>query len=359
MANGGDAVEIARTLVILGLLVAILSPFFGIVIDLVGGTTPQVKTVEDPGIDSFVDVPGDLSLTDSTRVEATLENAIFFDGNDTVDVSEPGNITNSSWTICSTVQLGHDTNLNATYDVVAYENESILIQYDAGEWAAYYDNGTHDGRAVIDAPSPRGTSGGLLSSGDPLTSICGRYNDSSNELVVTRDGSVSSPVALTSSTAVRNVSWQWVGSQDEVRIFNRSTTNATITSYADDPIRPQPNTDRVARFMFDEGDGSTTTVYFADVTASIGGAEWAEGVTAPGLSEGTDYELADTPLRVKVLSGGYLEGAPAIWVIRPGGGVFATVIDTVLNLGASSLVIIALATVLLGARVVINEFDGF
>lgn len=359
MVTRDEAVEIARTLVILGLFIAILSPFFGVVVDLVGGTTNQVRTVDNPTTDVFVDVPGDLSLTDSTRAEATLGNALFFDGNDTVTAPEPSNITNGSWTICSTVQLGDDTNLNATYDIVAYDNESILLQYDAGEWAAYYNNGTHDGMASIDAPTPRGTSGGLLSSGDPFTSVCGRYDATENELVIARDDTFSNPVALTASTTGRNVSWEWVGRQDEVRLFNRSTANSTITSYAADPIRPQPNTDRVARFMFDEGEGTTTIVYFAGVTASIDGAEWTDGVNAPDLSKGIDYELADEPLRIKVLSGGYLDGAPVVWVIRPQGGPFAAVLGIVMNIGASSLVIIGVAVILLAGAAAMDEFRGF
>lgn len=353
MSAGDDIIgTVGRYILILGTLAIVLGAFLGAGITAMGG----IGTVPvEPTTGSFVNVSGDITYSDGIAVRATLENALLFDGNSAVTAPAPQNLSKGSWTICTTAELGDGTNLDATYDLVAYENESILLQYDAGKWSAYFDNGTHDAKATIDAPSPRGTSG-ILSS-DQFTSVCGRYNETSNELVIARDDTFSNPEALDASTDARNVSFEWVGRQDEVRLFNSSVSNATIASYAADPIKPQPGTDRVARFMFDEGEGSTTTVYFADVEASIGGAEWTDGVPRPGVDEGTDYELQKEPLQLKVLSGGYLDGAPVVFVIS-GLGPWLNLLIQLSSAVSGALNLIALVPLILAALYLLNMFGG-
>lgn len=268
-----------------------------------------------PGTGSYVNVGGDLDQSQDFSVKPTLSNALIFTGSTHVDASIPKNVTNGSWTVCSTVELGDGANLNATYTIAALKNETITLEYDAGDWAVYYDNGSADARASITATHPQGTSGGLFSSGDPWTSVCGRYNESVNQLRVFEDDTASPPASLTAATASRNVSWEWVGRQDEIRVFNLSVSNATIATYASDPIKPLPGTNRVARLMLDEGSGSSTHVYFAGTTASVTAPEWGAGVDAPNLESGTDYTLQESPLRLKILAGGYADGAPVVWVV--------------------------------------------
>lgn len=272
-----------------------------------GSASVNATTTENTTLDGRID-----SIPASVTVRATTETALAFDGTNVVESSTPKNVTDGSWTICTTAELGSDANANATYDLVGYENASVLLQYDAGAWRVYYDNGTHDATARIDAPAPK----------NGLTPVCGRYNETSDRLHVIREGEFSSPAGLTSSTAPLNVSWAWEGRQDEVRIFGNAVSNTTISEYATDPIRPQPTEQRLARFMFDEGSGDTTTVYFASSTASVSGLDWTNGVSNPrkwlglasAIDEGDDYVLTSEPFGIRIVEGGYLDGAPVVHV---------------------------------------------
>jgi len=234
-------------------------------------------------------------------VEATTGKALRFDGDDHVDIQSQ-NFSQGSWTVVSAVRLHPDTNRNDTYDVYAWGNGSLLLQYDAGQWSVYYENATGaDAKATIDAPSPS----------DGLTTVGARYNETENELVVVHDGTVSDPVALDNDTTSRNLSRPWNGTIDEVRGFDAAVNNSTLDTYADDPIAPLPNTNRSSRYMFDEGEGGTTKAYFIGGDVDIDGATWTDGVPKPGLSEGTDYEIKTSPLRLVIPAGSYLIGAPS------------------------------------------------
>lgn len=300
-----------------------------------GSATVNATTGVDTTIDSSI-----TNVPSSVTVRATTENALAFDGNHSVNSSVPGNLTNGSWTVCSTVELASDANQNATYDVIAYDNESVLLQYDAGEWSIYYDNGTHDGRATVDAPDP---SGGLVP-------VCGRYNTTENELYVIRDGVFSSPAELTTATTSRNVSWQWEGRQDEARFFGGAVSNTTLAEYASDPVRPQPTEPRLARFMFDEGSGDTTTVYFAAAQVNVAGVTWTNGVTNPrkwlglasAIEEGDDYVLVSDPFGIRIVNGGYLEGAPVEHVSWSDESIVSTIVGIVPVL-LGLLVVVALS----------------
>ncbi len=353
--SGADSIEstaqtVGQAVLVVVVLAIVLGAAFGAGIDILG--EPDTATVE-PVMDSFVQVGGDLTYTNGITAQATLENALLFDGEGShVSAGAPENISDGSWTVCAAVELGSDANLDATYDVLAYDNTSILIQYDAGNWSTYHDNGTHTARATIEAPNPRGTSA------DPFTAVCGRYNATANDLVVSRDDTISSAISLTTANTSLNTSWEWIGRQDEVRLFNTSVSNSTIEAYADDPIQPLPGNDRAVRFLFDEGEGSTTHGYFANVDASIGGAEWTNGLSKPGISIGTDYEFDRSPLRIKVLSSGYLDSAPVVFVVQQA-DVWYSLLTTFGDFGSLALVLIGLGLIALGASWIFREGLGF
>ncbi len=247
----------------------------------------------------------DTSIThmpSSVEVEATEENAIRLQGGDGHVEATLGNFTAADWTVCvSAEQLTEDV---ATYDLVAYDNESLLIQRDRDDWAVYYDNGTADGMASIDASG--------------FDSFCSRY-DGDGELSI-YDGSQYDSDTLTNATTARNVSFTFDGRLDEIRVFNASKDNSTVESYADDPVAPIKN-DRVARLMFNEGEGTETTVYYADTTATLIDTGWTDGKPGPELVEEQtvqlaqpDYALEADPFRITILEGGYLDGSPVQFV---------------------------------------------
>lgn len=321
--------------------IAIIANFITAAGFMSGSAAVKASTESNTTINSAIS-----EIPSSVTVRATTEKALAFDGNQSVDSSAPVNATNGSWTLCSTVELNSSANLNATYDVLAYDNETALLQYDAGQWRIYYDNGTADGTATIDAPDP--TNG--------LRAVCGRYNATANRLYVVRDGAFSAPGSLTTSTTSRNVSWEWYGRQDEVRVFGNDVSNTTLIEYAEDPVRPQPTEDRLARFMFDEGEGSTTTVYFANATADVSGLTWTDGVGNPrkwlglasAIEEGDDYVLIGDPFSIRLVDGGYLDGAPIVYVSWTSGSIVGLLVGF-LPVMLGFLVVVVLANEVIGA----------
>jgi len=241
----------------------------------------------------------------SLQVWATRENALALNES-SVRSNATDNTTDGSWSLCATGQLSSDANPNATYTLAAADNGTALLLYSNESWVAYYHNQSTDDLAKATLPASNAQS--------QLVPVCGRYNATSNELVVMADGTVSAPDPADGTTDSRPVSHDWHGRLDEVRAFENSVANTTLTAYATDPIQPFPSESRAARFMFDEGSGSTTTVYFAGEDAEIGSATWTNGVAAPGVSEGSDYSISIDPLAITVLSGGYLVGAPVVFV---------------------------------------------
>lgn len=319
--DGSAFVSFAVTMLVALMLVTISLGVFS-VLSVSGSTSINATTTGYTPVDAALrDVPNHVT------VEATTGYGLSFSGDQALSASLPSNLTNNSWTVCAAVELNDTSNQNGTYDVVAYDNASILLQFDDGQWSVYANNGSADGKATIAAPDPTTTTTGggyfswlFPSKAASLRRVCGRYDAASNELVVARDGNVSAAVPLTASTTTRNVSVNWTGREDEIRVFGSAVSNATLAEYSDDPVQPLPGTNRIARLMLDEGSGTTTKVYFATQTIPIGNASWADGAQRPSLSLGTDYQLHNTPFSLRVLPGGYLEGAPVEYVSWTGGG---------------------------------------
>lgn len=270
-------------------------------------------------VDDRPDVPGRVS------VSATTETALYFDGTDYVESDAHDTLTGSPWTVCAAAELDSDANLANTYDVAAVENESIMLQYDAGSWLAYYNNSTADGKATIDAPSPHG-----------MTFVCGRWNGT--QLQIYRNGTAGSPSTLSATTTSRNVSTEWYGRLDEVRVYNSSLTASQVQSYADHPILPVQGVTPDGRYMFDEGSGGTTHVYFADTTANVVGASWVDGLRDESYTRGVEYELRGEPFSIKVIQGSRLDGAPVLYV-EYASAAYVGLLGDVVTIGGAGFVI--------------------
>lgn len=345
----GSAIEeIARGIVIAVVSIIVL----GAVVNAAGsvladgsdtGETGTIEIATEPTVGAFVDVP-DIDDAYGASAAATLENALYFDGNATAESGEPTNMSRGSWSACAVAELDSSANQNDTYTVAAYENATILVQFDAGDWAVYFNNTTRSGMARIDATSPT-----------TETAVCARWNES--HLIVSRNATISSGVALTSSTTSRNVTRNWTGTLDEVRTFNSSISDNEIQTYAGDPITPLPGTNRSTRWMFDEGSGGTTRDYVSDTDATIYGTSWTSGVAKPSISEGTDYEVRASPLEIKVLSGGYLDGAPVVWVVADSENPWYPVISTITNYGTTAFTLLGLGLIALGATFAISRLE--
>lgn len=287
----------------------------------IGADAVHPDTTTFTKIADFSQQPG------TVEVASTKRNALYFNETDSVEASGPVNLSNSSWAVMASAQLA-DADVapdNLTYNLYAYDNESILLQLDHGDWVAYYDNGTHSALARVDAPAPRDKTG-VLSSDTAFTRVIATYNQTTETLTLSRAGEAWDTDSMDNATEARNLSIGWIGAIDEVRTFDSAVDNATITAYGDDPIQPFPDAERSSRLMFDEGSGTETAVYVDGSVATIQGAQWTEGIDGPAtggffdsltsttLSEGDDFLLDSNPFSMRLVEGGYLEGAPVVFV---------------------------------------------
>lgn len=316
---------VVQTMIAVLLLVAVFPVFAGLG-GVSGSATVNATTSQSVTLDQTLsDVP------DSVTVEATTGNALAFDGSDSVDMTGPTDFDNGSWTICAAAQLDDGVSQNGTYDVWAYENETILLQYDAGQWSVYYNNSTASAKAEINAPSP--------SIG--FAAVCGRYEASTGTLTVARNGSLATD-SMDQSVERRNLSAKWNGTLDEVRGFDQALADSELQTYGSDPIEPLPGTGREFRLMFDEGSGSETAVYFGSGPVGVDGASWTDGVAGPTLTRGTDYQLKTSPFGIAIVAGGYLEGAPVEHVSWTGNRV-PLGLGSIITLFAALLILVGIA----------------
>jgi len=321
---------------IIGVLVAvaIVVPLLGVMAGLGSGgfVAVDADTTDFQTVDATVGgIPNDVV------VQATTESAVALDGNASIESTAPQNLTNQSWTVCAAAELGDGSNLQDTYDVFAYQSETILLQYDAGQWSLYYNDSSESAKVALPATNPQAG----------FTPVCGRYDQANDSVSLMVDGTISGPVAMDGAVGTRNLSRNWTGRIDEVRTFDRRVSNSTAQTYASDPVKPLPGTNRSARFMLDEGEGGSTKVYFASSDATLVGASWVSGIPGPetdnrlltNIQDGQDYELQSSPFGIRLLAGGYLEGAPVVYVKYGQGTVVGGLYNVVITLVALTILV--------------------
>lgn len=272
------------------------------------------------------------------KVSLTKGNGVQLDGNGYVAAETPSGWDNASWTACATGRLADGANPEATYALLAVENESILIQYDAGHWTGYYDNGTSEASVTLPAQNP-----------GSLSSVCLAYNDTEDTIELHADGQDSSPESMGSAT--RNLSLDWQGTVDEVRFFDQELSNATEDRYSTHPAAGLGVEDS-GRYMLDEGSGSTSKAYYMDASATlVGGASWGSGVASPELEQGADYQVSVNPLEITPSAGGLIDSSPILYVEWATGlsGTFASVLEGT----GSALTLIPVLLIVILASVII------
>lgn len=258
---------------------------------------------------------GDLAID----VAATRENAVFLNATGHLDTSAPSDWDNGSWTACVVAEPATGEpgwNPNATYDALAIENETLLIQWDAGNWRGTFRGNNGSATVTVDATATQ-------------TPVCTTFNESTDEFTIHAEGSTATNT-LDSNPAVTNVSDSWLGMLDEVRLIETDAPSGQISAYQSDPVRPL-SVPHTGRWMLDEGEGTASTGYYDAGSATLVSASWTSGVSDPGLDEGADYTLSFQPFAVTTVSGGYLDGAPVAYVswTSPLGGAFTNIVGGV------------------------------
>ena len=295
--------------------------------------------IEIEGVDDDADV----------EVLATTGEGLYIDGDGHVDAPAGGQVTDGHWSVTATGWLDYDANQNATYTVTGAESAEVLVQYHQGQWSAiYYDDSGDSAQALVDATDP-----------NELTTLVVTWDDTAEELTLSVDDDRTDTATLTADTPDRSVANDWHGILDEVRYIDRALSGSETSTYHDDPINPLASADHNLRLMFDEGEGDTTRAFYAgdSVDAQLVNADWKPGVDDPGLVEGTDFTISTDPLTVSIVEGGYLDGAPIVY-ISTGASGFASLMFSVMQTGASALGLLVVGILVFAASAVLREFGG-
>lgn len=339
-----DVKDVATFIAVLGILVVVLALFFSVAVDLAGD---QSTEVDYPTEDQTEALGQNFRIDDRSTASLTLGNGIELDGTDSVSgVAGDENLTQGSFSIAVSARVNtndpaHD-DVNRT--IVSRDNGSAALYYNGSHFVGYYDNGSANESVAIAADSE-----------DQYNQLVFRVNDTHVRL---DNETLSATADLDQTDDTTPILFDWLGSLDELRTFNSSLTDSETSSYISAPAEPLPGTNRTARYLFDQQGGGDVFVYFANETVDLNGADSTDGVAGPGLDRGTDFEAADDPARIKVLSGGTADGAPVVFVDSPA-GAFGGVLQTIGNIGSAAFSLIALTALIMAAARVTGVMDGF
>ena len=251
------------------------------------------------------------TLTDITQIDdvtLTTGYALAFSDGGHVDANIEDEI-GAEWSVCAVAAVD-EAHSDANMAIYAHDNESVLLEYRGGEWAAHYNDGSQTADATIEATDPHS-----------LSPVCAVFDG--DELVVWDGHEPSEPGQLSSETEPRPITIGFEGTIDEVRTFDGAIADDSVARFADEPVDALAEENHRSRMMFDEGEGTTTTIYYQDTDGDVVDAEWTDGVEGPELVENEDWSSEN--LRIIALEGGLLDGAPVGYAIsEDGGGIIAS-----------------------------------
>jgi len=116
--------------------------------------SPEVTVDAETG--EFVEVDDGIDeLPENTHVASSSGYALQFDDGDYVEAQIDSNVDQGDWTTCTYVEVAEDAPANSTMDIASAANGSIQLEYDAGDWLIYYDNGTEEAVLKAEASAPK------------------------------------------------------------------------------------------------------------------------------------------------------------------------------------------------------------
>lgn len=331
-------------------MIAVVVVALSFVMPMVIGLMSGEEVIEHPEVEGWNHLDRSDEVPFAATVEATTGNALEWDGSDEsyVEADTGENLTDGSWTTCTVASLDSNANQQASHDALAFQSSDILLQHEDGNWSAFFYRDGLSAKATTVASSPT-----------DKTPVCARWDEDAGELAIVESGTVQDTDTLDSNTVDRQVSVEWYGTLDEIRVWNESVSNADLQDYATEPTDPVSGTNHSLRMMFDEGSGSQTTAYYSSGDGEIvGGVSWTSaGVEGPDLDEGTDYEFQADPFQVRTLSGGFLDGAPIMYVSWGASG-FGSLVYRLIGVGSSALGVLIIGLLVAAGSAVMNEFGG-
>lgn len=342
-----DYAQVISAVVLVGGILFIAIFLFGALAEVatpIGADSEEFEPVTDEN--SYTVSTGDV---DSVEVLASREYAAdiqTFDGY--VDAELPID-TAEDFAIAIAANLTDDAPLDgAAYELVGIDNGEVALWLDGGEWFASVNTTTGTEHARVSAESPY-----------DYSTVSLQYNATSDELNLTADGA--SSTSTTDTT--RNASVSWQGQLDEWRAWDELDTS-TIDDYHDDPIAAS-DTEPVARVAFHEGSGDSAKIYYYPDSeqATLVNSGWGQGVLAPELVRGQDYELSQNGDDVSIvpLTDGYIDGQPVAFVSAAGGtlsdglGAVVSGVGSAVELAALIAILILIGPLLMRLRTMGEE----
>lgn len=339
----GNPVAVVLTVVVVAVAaivgLMILSSVAGVAVEM-GSSSGEVSydpvTGEEEVIDENIeDRPAllEISLTTGSGVELSGENSY-------VDLNSSGAFDNGSWTVMAAGELDEEANQAGTYSLLAHDSENVTIAFSGGEWVAWYiDENGDSARVSLPAEEPT-----------EFSAIALAHNDTANTIQLTVDGQTSSEQALDEESIERPLQWNWPGVVDEYRFFPGLVDQAERERLTETPTAGT-NENQTARYMLDEGEGTTSKAYYSDAKAELVNADWGDGLDDPGLEENVDYSVTVNPLAVTTLADGLADGSPVLYV-EWDDGLGATLQSMIDGIG-SALSLVAILLIVLVAGLVI------
>lgn len=270
-------------------------------------TADQTETIDDqieeePAIFSVDATTGNAVQLPGEDADGTRSTVAFGAGDAVLD-SNNGNAT-----VVATGALDEGANGAATYNLVAMDNETLVVNYQAGNWTATYVDGAESAQASVPATSPT-----------DLTTVAVRVTNQSgtHNLTIRAAGNQTTATADTNAES-RPLQQDWYGTADDYRFIHVAASDSELATLTTDPVGGSA-LNHSARYMLDEGSGDTSRAFYSNSEATLlGGVTWTSGLSDP-LVRGTDFTASFDPLEVTPLSGGLLEDAPIVYVTYESG----------------------------------------
>lgn len=281
---------------------------------------------------------------DTLSVRLTKEQGVKLDGEGDgtrsyIEFSDGGQVVTEggNWTLMASGRLDESANPNATYNLLAVENETVTLAYSDGEWVAtYLKSDTESAQARLPANNAN----------DSYTTLGVRYNNETEELTLERNGQSDNTTNLTAENPPREIQLDWYGSVDDYRFSNESFSDSELDRLAAEPTAGT-NVNTTARYMLDDGSGSSSSAFYSSGEATLVNAAWTDGLSDQ-MQEEVDYEVTFDPLGVTTIGGGLADGSPVIYV-QYDSGLSATVAALVNGFGSAiSLIPVLLISLVAG-----------
>jgi len=238
----------------------------------------------------------------------TTEQAVRLDGESDgtrsyIEFSDGGEVVTNggNWTLMASGRLDPAANGQATYNLLAVDNETVTLAYSNGGWEATYLKGNESAQARVSATEPT-----------TYTSLGVRYDNSTEELTLTRNGNVSNRTTLDTTSETRPLQQDWFGAVDEYRFFDVALADSELDRLAAEPVAGT-TVNTTARYRLDEGSGNTSAADYSSGTATLVSGTWTTGLANP-IEEDVDYDVTFDPLAVTTFADGLADGAPIVYV---------------------------------------------